>query len=82
MRRLRVEQTNALYPLRTGCHLPFLRLDPDELAPLVVAEWQARHVTELRDRVRQFLGWLAAFDAALTNAALNGRAGADAEEQA
>lgn len=70
LRRLKVEDTNRLHDLRRQRIDWFVNADPRELAPLVVAEWSPRSVTDLRDGIRVLTGWLTALDTALSAARL------------
>ncbi len=78
--RLSGEASRDLYwllPDRSRWHA---KHNPEEVAPLVVAEWSPQRVRELREGVRNLLGWLARLDAALDKASF-GVTPADQAEQ-
>ncbi|MDP9365692.1 MAG: ParB N-terminal domain-containing protein [Chloroflexota bacterium] len=69
--RLSAEASRDLYwllPDRSRWHA---KHNPEEVAPLVVAEWSPQRVRELREGVRNLLGWLARLDAALDKASFD-----------
>ncbi len=69
--RLSAEASRDLYwllPERSRWHA---KHNPEDVAPLVVAEWNPKRVRELREGVRNLLGWLARLDAALDKASFD-----------